>query len=637
MSRLFSFTSWARMFAALMTVAVLCLTSFGQRTKPTTPKPMPPAASSIAAKPLSLSYTLSFPQPHTHLYEVIFTIGNVSTAELDISLPTWTPGSYLQREYARNVQDFSVSDDAGQLRWQKTDKATWHIEAGATNDKPKNIRASYRVYANELFTQTSHLDATHAYFNGATLFMYVPTAKDQPHRLKIVPPTGWRVTSPLALAPDADGYFTAPNYDVLIDSPTEVGTHKVLEFTVRGKTHRIAIWGQFEFDENRLKDDLAKIVETDAQLFGGLPYDQYVFLVHVQPGIGGGTEHLNANVSQTSPAAFKSQRGYKGFLGLESHEYFHCWNVKRIRPLALGPFDYQHENYTTGLWVSEGITSYYGDLILRRAGLTSSAEYLDGLANLLAGYERQPGRFKQSAETASFNAWIKQYRPDENSVNTAMSYYTKGEILGFLFDMEIRSLTGGAKSLDDVMRSLLENHGLPKPGFTDAQLKAAFEKAAGTDLTGFWNRYVSGTDEIDFNAYFNKVGLNLNKAYQPGSPYASSKTDKPGALGISMRVHGDRVLVSSVIAGQPAYEGGVNSGDELVAIDGKKIDAGSSTSLLNDIRAGQKITLSVFRRERLMSFDLTAAIKPYDQYTVSEMKDAADVQKALRKGWLNEK
>lgn len=621
MRRLSSFPRLVWLCAVLMMTCALCAPTFGQRS---------------ASKPLSLSYTLAFPQPHTHLYEVTFTIGNVSTAQLDISLPTWTPGSYLQREYARHVQDFSAADDVGQLRWQKTDKATWRIEAGASGNKPKTIRASYRVYANELFTQTSHLDASHAYFNGATLFMYVAGAKNEPHRLKIITPEGWRVTSPLALTAGSDGYFTAPNYDVLIDSPTEVGTHKLLEFTVRGKPHRVAIWGEFNFDENKLKEDLGKIVETSAQMFGGLPYDQYVFIVHVQPGIGGGTEHLNANVSQTSPASFKSPRGYKGFLGLESHEYFHCWNVKRIRPIALGPFDYQRENYTSGLWVAEGITSYYGDLILRRAGLISSSEYLDGLASLLAGYERQPGRFKQSAETASFNAWIKHYRPDENSVNTAMSYYTKGEILGFLFDIEIRSLTGGAKSLDDVMRLLLENHGLPKPGFTDAELKAAFEKVAGTDLTSFWNRFVSGTDEIDFNAYFNRIGLSLNKSYQPTTPYAASKTDKPGTLGISTRAQGDRIVVANVIAGLPAYEGGVNSGDELVAIEGSKIDA-NNTSVLNELRAGRKVTLTVFRRERLTTFDLTPAVKPFDQYTISEMKDATDAQKTLRKAWLNEK
>lgn len=634
MSRSFSFTTYARLCVIFMVILVLCPAAFGQKQKPKaqplTPHPPVPG-------PMMLSYVLSFPQPHTHLYEVTLTINNVATSQLDLSLPTWTPGSYLQREYARHVQDFSVSDDSGQLRWQKVDKATWRVEAAAANDKPKTIRAKYRVYANELFTQTSHLDATHAYFNGATLFMYVLSAKDQPHRLKIVAPDGWRVTSPLALAPEADGYFTAPSYDVLIDSPTEVGTHKLLEFAVRGKTHRVAIWGEFEFDENKLKDDLSKIVEEGAKLFGGLPYDQYVFLVHVQPGIGGGTEHLNANVSQTRPDAFKSLRSYKGFLGLESHEYFHCWNVKRIRPLALGPFDYQHENYTRALWVSEGITSYYGDLILRRAGLSSSDEYLAGLSGLLAGYEQQPGRFIQSAESASFDAWIKHYRPDENSPNTVMSYYTKGEILGFLFDVEIRSLTAGAKSLDDVMRMLLENHGLPKPGFTDAELKATFEKAAGTDLTTFWNRYVSGNDEIDFGAYFNKVGLRLEKGYQLGTQNAASKTAKPGTLGLRTRPQNDRAVVANVLVGLPAYEGGINTGDELIAIDGKRIDTLNVAERLNDLRAGQRVTVSVFRREKMMNFELIVATKPFDRYTVAEIKEASDVQKSLRKSWLGEK
>ncbi|MGE0128147.1 MAG: M61 family metallopeptidase [Blastocatellales bacterium] len=633
----------ARPVAALLIVLALGAFAFGQRAKPkAAPAPTP------APRPLELSYTLAMPQPHTHLYEVTFTIGAVTTPQLDISLPVWTPGSYLVREYARHVQDFKASEESGRMMpWRKIDKATWRIEAGASNDKPKTIRASYRVYANELFTQTSHLDATHAYFNGASLFMYVPSAKDRPHRIEFITPEGWRVTTPLALQPDADGYYTAANYDRLIDSPTEIGTHKLLEFTVLGKPHRVAIWGQYEpapqFDDNRLKHDLAKIVEEGARIFGGLPYDHYTFIVHVQPGIGGGTEHLNSNVSMTRPAAFKTARGYKGFLGLESHEYFHHWNVKRIRPAALGPFDYQRENHSRGLWVSEGVTSYYGDLILRRAGLISANEYLESLANMIAGYQQTPGRFEQSAESASFNSWIKHYRPDENSINTAMSYYTKGEILGLMFDIEIRALTNNTKSLDDVMRLLLANHDLPKPGFTDAELKAAFEKVAGADLTSFWNRFVSGNEEIDFAAYFNKAGLQLTKSYQPGTPYADSKTDKPGALGIRTRANGDRVVAAGVIAGLPAYEGGVNSGDELIAINGKKIEAANSierpgqSGTLNDVRAGQRVTLTVFRRERLMNFELTAAAKPFDRYTISELKDAGETQKTLRRAWLSEK
>ncbi|MDX2032625.1 MAG: PDZ domain-containing protein [Blastocatellia bacterium] len=611
-----------RLLSALFLTAALLPAGFAQR----------PATSQ--AKPLELSYVLSFPRPHTHLYEVVLTINNVSTPQLDLLLPIWTPGSYLAREYARHVQDFSAADGGGQpLKWRKTDKATWRVEAGASAAAPRTIRASYRVYANELFTQTSHLDATHAYFNGATLFMYVASAKDRPHRLKIEAPAGWRTTSPLALQPDPDGYFTAADYDRLIDSPTEVGTHRLLEFTALGKPHRVAIWGDFNFDEERLKGDLTKIIEVGAQIFGGLPYEHYTFLVHVQPGIGGGTEHLNSNVSMTTPAAFRTPIAYRRFLGLESHEYFHHWNVKRIRPIALGPFDYQRENYTNGLWVSEGITSYYGDLLLRRAGLTSSGEFFTQLAQMIAGYEQSPGRLVQSAETASFNAWIKHYRPDENSPNTVMSYYTRGEILGLLFDLEIRSRTNGARSLDDVMRELLQNHGLPKPGFTDAELKAAFDRAAGADLSALWNAHVSGTEEIDFDRLFRLVGME-RKAM---GVEADAAGRKPGTLGLRTRAAGDRVVISNVFAGLPAYDGGLNSSDEIAAIDGRRIDAANIAERLNEIRDGQRVALTVFRREKLLNFELTAAPRAPMSYLLAEMKEASDAQKALRRAWLNEK
>jgi predicted metalloprotease with PDZ domain len=594
-----------------------------------------------AGRPLEISYRLAFPQPHTHLYEVTLTIGQVARGELDVSMPTWTPGSYLQREFARHVQDFAASDGNGQpLRWTKVDKATWRVMSGASAGSLRTVKVFYRVYANELATQTSHLDADHAYFNGTSIFMYVPGAKDQPHRLKFDPPAGWQVTTPLGLAPEADGYFTAPNYDVLADSPTEIGNHKLLTFTVRNKVHRVSIYGRFNFDEKRLTDDLAKIVEENAKLFGSLPYEHYQFLIAVQPGLGGGTEHINSNISMTSPEAFTSEAGYRRFLGLESHEFFHTWNVKRLRPVALGPFDYQRENYTRGLWVAEGITSYYGDLILRRAGMISSGEYLGGLAGLLAGYEAQPGRLKQSAEVSSFDTWIEQYRPDEHSINTAMSYYTKGELLGLVLDLEIRSRTKGARSLDDVMRRLMENHGLPKPGFTDAQLKATFEEVAGGDLTDFWNRYVAGVEELDFEAWLRKVGLSLQKSWQLGTPYANSRQEKPGTLGIRFRpaaAQSDRVVISNVLAGLPGYEGGLNSGDELVSIDGLRIDAGNAGRRINELRAGQRVTVTVFRREQLRTFELTAAVKPFDRYQITELRDAGVEQVNLRRQWLAEK
>jgi predicted metalloprotease with PDZ domain len=467
--------------------------------------------------------------------------------------------------------------------------------------------------------------------------MYVKGATGQPLKLKINAPAGWRVTTPLGLSPDADGYYSAPNFDVLIDSPTEVGRHKLLEFTVRGKTHRIAIWGEADYNETGLKEDFAKIVEEGASIFGSLPYDHYTFILHIQPGIGGGLEHLNSTTCQTTPRSFLSRRGYRDFIGLISHEYFHLWNVKRIRPLTLGPFDYQTENYTRALWFAEGVTDYYSQQLLRRAGLITPAEYLEDFANGILTYESTPGRLKQTAESASFDSWIKFYRPDENSVNSAMSYYLRGDILGWLLDFEIRTRTRGAQTLDHVMALLLEKHGLPQPGFTESELKAAFEKVAGGDLTDFFKRYVSGNEEIDFNAYLNRAGLQLNRTYKADTPYADGQTGKPGSLGIRTRNNVDRVIVSQVIAGLPAYEGGINANDELVAIDGIRIHTGNNNeriNILNEVRAGQRVTLTVFRREKLMSFELTAALKPFDRYTITELPNTNPGQIALRRSWL---
>jgi len=576
-----------------------------------------------------IEYRLAFPAPQTHLFEVTMGVGRISGPTLDLQLPTWTPGSYLQREFARHVQDFRATDATGRpLAWEKRDKATWRIATGQTN----RVEIFYRVYANELATQTSHLDADHAYFNGTSLFLYVPEAKSVPHRVKIEAPTGWRVTSPLGLEPDAAGYFTAPDYDRLVDAPTMIGTHRLLSFTVEGKPHRVAIMGRFLVDETRFLGDLKKIVEETSRIFGDLPYEHYTFLILLQPGIGGGTEHLNSNVSMGSPDALATEAGYRRFLGLESHEFFHTWNVKRLRPLALGPFDYQRENYTRSLWVAEGLTSYYGDLILHRAGLLSKSDYLASVAGALAGHDQQPGRLQQSAESSSFDTWIKQYRPDENSINTAISYYTRGQILGLLFDLEIRARTKGERSLDDVMRRLYQQYGLPRPGFTEAQLKATFEAVAGGDLTTLWKQHVEGVEEIDFGPLVARLGLELTKGWQPGGPAKG----EPGTLGIRIRAAGDRAVIANVLAGQPGYEVGLNAGDELVALDGLKLDAGNATRRLNELLTGQSVTLSIFRREVLRTFSVTASRKPFDRYLLTDAKGASAESVRLRRGWLRE-
>jgi predicted metalloprotease with PDZ domain len=590
------------------------------------------------ANALSLVYSLSFSQPHTHLYEVTFRIGNITAPRIDLVMPTWTPGSYLQREFARNVQDFAARDDSGRmLSWEKADKATWRVETGSTNGNPRSLSVSYRVYANELSVRTSHLDASHAYFNAASVFMFVKGAIDQPLKLKINAPAGWRITTPLGLTPGGDGYYAAPSYDILVDSPTEVGTHRLLEFDVRGKRHRIAIWGDGNFDEARLKDDFARIVEQGALMFGGLPYEHYTFIVHVQPGIGGGLEHLNSTTLQTRPNAFSPRKNYLGFLGLTSHEFFHLWNVKRIRPESLGPFDYEHENYTRALWLSEGMTDYYGRQLLRRAGLMTPPEYLKNMVAEISRYEQTPGRKVMSAEAASFNAWIKGYRPDENTPNSAIDYYNKGDLLGWMLDFEIRSRTGGKKTLDDVMLYLNDNYAKRGVGFPDGELKRAFEKVAGADLTDFFKRYVSGTDEIDFDRYLLMAGLQLKRTYQRSVLFDTGQKSQQaprGYLGVRTRASGDRVYIGNVYAGTPAYAGGLNTEDEVVAIEGLRVDASNVDERIDLLRPGQTVPVTVFRRGRMMTFNLAVSQKPFDQYAIVAVKEPTQAQRAFYKAWL---
>jgi predicted metalloprotease with PDZ domain len=615
----------------LLLLLALTSAALGQQARPARSEP---------ARPSALKYTLSFPQPHTHLYQVEFAIDGVLTPHLDVELPAWTPGSYLVREYARHVRDFSAVDESGAaLGWEKIDKDSWRLTVGAAPGRPRNVRVRYRVYARDLTVRTSHLDASHAYFNGASLFMYVKGARDQPHRLKIEAPSHWRVTSPLGLAPGPDGYFTAPNYDILVDSPTEVGTHQLIEFNVLGKPHRIAIWGEGASDPARLKADFTKIIEEGAKIFGGLPYEHYTFIVHLQPGIGGGLEHLNSTTLHASPQVFNSHRGYLGFLGLASHEYFHLWNVKRIRPEPLGPFDYQNENYTRSLWFSEGVTDYYGEQLLLRAGLKKPEEYLESLGSSIRQYESTPGRRVQSAEAASFDAWIKHYRPDENSINTALSYYLKGELLGLLLDFEIRARTSGARTIDDVMRHLNQNYAEKGVGFPDSELKSVFEKIAGADLSDFFARYVSGTAEIDFNHYLGLAGLQLERKYQtiPGEGFEGRPgAGDPGWLGINATASNDRIIIRNVPSGAPAYEGGLNAGDEIVALNGMRVTAENYAALSNALRAGQKVNVAIFRRERLLHFEIAAAKKPFDRYLVTPIKDPSPAQRALRLAWLRD-
>ncbi|HEX9100555.1 MAG TPA: hypothetical protein VF997_00050, partial [Polyangia bacterium] len=437
----------------------------------------------------SVEYKIDLEERNAHLVRVEARFP-VAGGALELKLPVWTPGSYLVREFERHVQDVTCATEEGKpLSVRKVDKATWRVDApGATS-----VVVRYGVYANDLTVRSAHLDDTHAFLNGACIFLYADAAAEA--RVTVAPPPGWKVT--VALPEPTKNVFVARSYDELVDSPFEIGTHELVEFSAQGKPHRLAIWGKAPIDRATFTGDIVKIIDAAAALFGdGVPYDDYTFLLMLAPNQYGGLEHAKSCALLSSPFTFHPRKKYEELLELVAHEFFHLWNVKRIHPEALGPFDYQREAYTRSLWVMEGVTSYYDRYLLVRAGLQKPDKYLEKLAEELGKIAAIPGRKRQSLEESSFDAWIKLYRPDENSANSTISYYLKGGVVALLLDLEIRARTGGKRSLDDVMRLLWTRFGKAGRGFADDRVQALAEEATGLELGAFFDRHVRGRDEV---------------------------------------------------------------------------------------------------------------------------------------------
>jgi len=423
--------------------------------------------------------------------------------------------------------------------------------------------------------------------------------------------------------------FRAENFDILYDAPVEISNFKEIDFLVRSIPHRIVIDGDGNYDPTRLREGVGKIVEAEVSLFGEIPYHDYTFILHLRSNTGGGLEHLNSTALGFRRAGFANENGYQNFWSLVAHEFFHLWNVKRIRPDALGPFDYNKENYTRLLWVAEGITEYYGNLMVRRAGLMTEAAYLDHLAKQIEDFQSTPGRMEMSAEEASFDAWIKYYRPDENSVNSSISYYDKGELLGMLLDLEIRRRTHGAKSLDDVMRYLYAEFYKRGRNYTPADFQAACELMAGASLDDFFSRYVRGRDELLYDDFLAGAGLHLDRA-------GTGDSAQKAFLGADLSQSGERLLITSVRVGSPAYEQGLNANDQIVALDGARVTKDIFEARLAEKKPGDTVRITVFRFDDLRTFDIRLGSRIDGRYRILSLPTASDDQKRIYRTWLGE-
>jgi predicted metalloprotease with PDZ domain len=597
-----------------------------------------------------IAFTVSMPKPHTHLLDVEVRVTQPATEPIAqeqlLVMPVWTPGSYMIREFERHVQDFSATDASGKpLKWEKINKSSWRIQTNGARE----WHASYRVYANELSVRTSEVNSEHAFWNNAALLMYPEGLLSAPSTLQVLAPQPWKVATGLPPVPGQKNTFRAENFDVLYDSPVEASNFKTLSFEVKGVPHRIIIDGEGNYDPEKMRADVKKIVETEVELMGGeIPYHDYTFILHLRENTGGGLEHLNSTalgyprfgfgpeppekkegVNSAGPAA-PPPRTYRGFLSLVAHEFFHLWNVKRIRPDALGPFDYTKENYTKLLWVAEGITDYYARIVLRRANLISGADFLKENAKAFQALQNTPGRLVMSAEESSFDTWIKYYRQDENSINSQVSYYDKGAILGLLLDLEIRKQSNSSKSLDDVMRYLYSEFYKKNRNYSPEDFQKASELAAGSSLEQFFAKYVRGREELDYDGALAVAGLRLDKTMAPDGSQAKEKA----YLGADLSQEGERLLVKKVYAGAPAYEQGLNTGDQIVALNNMRANKEFIEGRLAEKHAGDLLSLTIFRSDDLSTLLIKLGGRLDSIYRIVPVANPADEQKRTYQSWL---
>ena len=606
---------------------------------------------------MALTYRVYPAEPQAHLFTVEIEIPAPRGQTLTLSMPAWIPGSYMIRDFARHVLDIDATDAEGTFpreRITKRDKQTWRLA-----HRGLATRVRYRVYAWDLSVRGAHLDQTHAYFNGAALLLRVAGLDACPCRLELAPPPGdigtdWRVATsldPTAIGPMGFGGYKAEDYADLIDHPVEMGRFRLIAFTVWGIPHRMAISGRHACDEARLQRDLERICAEQAALFGDLPLDRYLFLVSALGEGYGGLEHRYSTSlmcarddlpAPTSEATGSPTTGYRRFLGLCSHEYFHLWNVKRIRPQALMDGGLDREVHTRLLWAFEGITSYYDDLALVRSGCIDESGYLELLAHGITRVLRTPGRLVQTLAESSFDAWTKLYKADENAPNAIISYYAKGALVALALDLSIRRDTDGARSLDDLMRALWERHGRTGLGVPERGIEALAEEVTGLDLAAFFQQALDSTQDIDLAPLLAEVGIELclrpaRGAKDQGGLAKDTEGPTPPAgpvLGVRLQPQGSEAIIATVLSGGPALVAGLAAGDLLVAVDGLRVTRKNLDALIARTQGGATVRIHAFRRDELLEFDLYPLPAPADTCDLRLDPQATPEAAQRRSAWL---
>ena len=609
----------------------------------------------------AVHYSLRLFDAGAHLFEIELTIARPAAEDQRVALPAWIPGSYMIREFSRHVVAIEASANGRRVALRKLDKRTWQL---GRCEGPVLIR--YRVYGWDLSVRGAHFDATHAFFNGTSVFLIAEGFENEPCTVDLQAPAeparrNWKVATTLpsdGAPPFGFGRYRADNYDALIDHPVEIGTFTLATFTACGVRHDIAITGRHDCDTVQLCKDLKEVCEAQIRLFEPTrakpPFERYLFLVTAVGDGYGGLEHRastalicarndlpyagmvgrsggdrrggNRGVGDRRDA--HGRDGYRRFLGLASHEYFHSWHVKRIKPAAFEPYDLARENYTRLLWIFEGFTSYYDDLMLVRAGVIDVDEYLKLLESTISNVMRTPGRRQQSVAESSFEAWTKYYRQDEQSPNSIVSYYAKGALVALALDLSLRSRSAGRRSLDHVMRLLWRRYGREfdkaREGLEEQAFPALLEQATGIDLKSEIQQWAYGTAELPLEVLLDGVGILLEYDSADPTPW----------LGMKTTMRGGELTVATAFTGGPAHVAGVSAGDTLIAFNGMKVDERSLKAQLARHRVGHKVTLHAFRRDELMTFELKLVAPLATEARLKIQARGTQAAGKLRKQWL---
>jgi predicted metalloprotease with PDZ domain len=580
-----------------------------------------PALAGPATAP-ALSITVSMERPTSHYYHVVLRAEGLRGEAQDLKMPVWTPGYYRIMDYAKSVMDFRAEDGHGRaLPVIKTAKNTWRVATGGV----PSLVVSYDVYAFTRFVADSYLSDDGGFITPAGIFMHIAGHLSDPVTVTVAcPPEFKQVSTGLDEVPGRVHSFIAPDFDRLYDSPILIGNQEILTFEAAGLPHAVAAYDLGSFDRAKFTGDLKRIVEAAAALMGEFPYRHYTFLI-IGPG-GGGLEHLNSTAVTLDPRSLDDPRGYQRWLSFIAHEYFHLFNVKSIRPVALGPFDYDRENYTDMLWVSEGFTVYYEYILLNRAGLMSRDEVLARLGKTIATYENSPGRRRQSAALSSFDTWTGFFGRNEHAANATISYYDIGCGLGLFLDLKIREASRGRSSLDDVMRTLYRTFYKDKRrGFTDAEFRSVCERAAGEPLAEIFDVYATTTKTWDYAKYLGYAGLSIDLEPRPAPVpwFGASTTDQNG-----------EAVITTVELDSPASAAGLSAQDEIVAVDGVRVSQRSLAGALGARKPGDRVKVLYARRGKVRETDVELGVKSEPSYAIKQSAGPTADEKAILDAWL---